>query len=67
MAHNYTRQRQGRDFPSPADEVVKADKQKTEFLERLQRFQKESAHQCDTNAVPIDGKEPDGIRPEKVR
>jgi hypothetical protein len=63
MNTSYTRQRQGRDFPAPADEAVKADSQKRDFLRTIERHKKEA----ERNAVPVDGREPDGITPEKER
>jgi hypothetical protein len=63
MTYNYTRQRQGRDFPVHADEAVKADGQKRDFLKTIERHKKEA----ERNAVPLDGREPDGISPEKER
>ncbi|GHU97272.1 hypothetical protein FACS1894208_12590 [Clostridia bacterium] len=65
MEHNYTRQRQGRDFPvpTPPDEKFKIDRQKKDFLKSLKRHKAEVKR----NYTPIDGFEPDGISPEKVR
>jgi hypothetical protein len=65
MEHNYTRQRQGRDFPVfvSSDEKVKIDRQKKDFLKSLKRHKAEAKR----NSTPIDGFEPDGISPEKVR
>jgi hypothetical protein len=65
MANNYTRQRQWRDFPAtvPFDEKIKADRQKRDFLKSLERYKAEA----ERNETPVDGKEPDGIAPEKAR
>jgi hypothetical protein len=63
MPNSYTRQRQGRDFPAPAKEQQTAERNNKEFLERIERFKAES----ERNSVPVDGREPDGIAPERVR
>jgi hypothetical protein len=63
MRNNYTRQRQGRDFPAPADERRAAERNSKEFLKRLERFKEESGR----SAAPADGREPDGLAPEKAR
>ena len=51
MRHNYTRQRQGRDFPN---NHRKDDEEKKSLQDRLERF-KTVAEQ---NTAPVDGHEP---------
>jgi hypothetical protein len=62
-AFSFTRQRQGSDFPAPAEEQRATEQNNKEFLERLECFKAEP----ERNSVPVDGCEPDGIAPEKVR
>lgn len=57
MKHEYTRQRQGRDFTN--QDQAKQDEQNKSLLSRLDRFRAET----ERYATPIDGNEP----PEKGR
>ena len=70
MPHEYTRQRQGRDFSlhdylmnamaesrRDSENAVKADEQKKTLQSRLEHYKTEA----ERNAVPVDGHEP----PEK--
>lgn len=70
MPHDYTRQRQGRDFTThetttnaanrkKAAEAFKEDDAKKTLHNRLEQYKE----QAERNAVPIDGNEP----PEKGR
>jgi len=72
MSHEYTRQRQGRDFSLhetlmraleasriDSDNARRGEESKKTLKEKLEQFKKES----ERNAVPIDGHEP----PEKGR
>jgi len=72
MSHEYTRQRQGRDFSlhetlmraleasrNDADNAKRGDEEKRSLKEKLERFKEEA----ERNAVPVDGYEP----PEKGR
>ncbi len=52
MRHNYTRQRQGRDFPAPVPQDG-AEERKS-MLTRLQHFKEEA----ERVSVPVDGHEP---------
>ena len=61
MPNNYTRQRQGRDFHAPDDAKTKREKESA--LARLA----ECIAEAERANVPIDGREPDGISPEKER
>ena len=49
---NYTRQRQGRDFP--ANPKPKKENKRRDFLNRIERLTAEA----ERNAAPIDGYEP---------
>ena len=53
MRHNYTRQRQGRDFPAPAPQQEGAEERKS-MLTRLEHFKEEA----ERASVPVDGHEP---------
>jgi hypothetical protein len=72
MPHEYTRQRQGRDFTMHEtlmraleqsrrdnENAKRGDEEKVSLLKRLEQYKKEA----ERNAVPIDGHEP----PEKGR
>ena len=72
MPHEYTRQRQGRDFSlhdylmgamaqsrKDAEDAKKADENNKTLHERLEQYK----NKAERNAVPIDGHEP----PEKGR
>lgn len=72
MPHEYTRQRQGRDFSlhdyltnaaeasrKDAENIIKADNIKKTLAERLEHYKTEA----ERNAVPVDGHEP----PERGR
>lgn len=61
MPHEYTRQRQGRDFPTHdnTDNIRKEDDAKKTLHNRLEQYKE----QAERNAVLIDGNEP----PEKGR
>ena len=71
MAHEYTRQRQGRDFSlhgyltnaaansKNTENVKKADEDKKTLADRLEHYKTEA----ERNAVPVDGHEP----PERGR
>jgi len=62
MAYNhYTRQRQGRDFRTPDD--AKMEREKKSVLAHLE----ECIAEAERANVPVDGREPDGIHPEKER
>jgi hypothetical protein len=52
MKHNYTRQRQGRDFPNT--NAAKSEREKKSLLAHLERCKEEA----ERNAVPVDGHEP---------
>jgi hypothetical protein len=56
MRHEYTRQRQGRDFLNPSKNQQDEQAKKT-LAQRLEHFKEEA----ERNAAPIDGSEP----PEK--
>jgi hypothetical protein len=65
MRHNYTRQRQGRDFPG-LDSIItanKAEERKKSLLNELAQSIAE-AERAKTN---VDGLEPEGISPERSR
>ena len=59
MPHEYTRQRQGRDFFAPLQEAQNrpADEDAKKTLDVLLEQSKKDIQR---NAVPIDGKEPKG-------
>lgn len=74
MPHEYTRQRQGRDFltqkhlKNPKAEVRrnaarKEDEAKKPILNRLEQYKEES----ERNAIPIDGHEPPQEHPAPER
>jgi hypothetical protein len=65
MAHNYTRQRQGRDFPSP-DNIIAANKSE-EHKRSLLSDLTESIAEAERAKTPVDGLEPEGLSPERVR
>jgi hypothetical protein len=65
MRHNYTRQRQGRDFPDPDStiNVNKTEERKKSLLNELTQ----SIAEAERAKTPVDGLEPEGISPERSR
>ena len=52
MPHEYTRQRQGRDFVN--QHYIRQEEDKKSLLEKLKQHQEEA----ERNATPVDGHEP---------